>query len=164
MRRIITEDERDITHEEWRVIPEFPKYRITKDGDVQNRSTGNLLKEHINTKTGAYSYNLRKDGDKAPNYSRNYQSLVYAAFPELKPETDSPKFARKKRSSLWRDIPGFPKYQVHPDGRVRFKTNQALIKLRVDSETGEPIIQFIQQVKVSTFLELAFPENQKEAA
>lgn len=69
---------------EWRMIPEFPIYEITPDGDVRNARTGRLVKEWENKTTGAWSYTLRKqmpDG-RLVNRNRNYVSLVRDAWGE----------------------------------------------------------------------------------
>lgn len=73
-----TPDNRTLHPEDFRRIPGFKKYRITRDGDVQNIRTGQLLKESENPTTGAYHYTLiRDDGGKT---SRNYQTLVDLAW------------------------------------------------------------------------------------
>lgn len=77
---IITADGRDITDEEWRVIPGFRKYKITKDGDLYGRSRGTLINETQNRRTGAYHYTLYTDDGRKT--SRNYMSLVKLAWPE----------------------------------------------------------------------------------
>ena len=77
-----TPDGRTLT--DWRTIPEFPKYQITPDGDVRNERTGRLVKEVLNKGNGSWAYTLRKlmpDG-RLKNYTRNYVSLVRAAWPE----------------------------------------------------------------------------------
>jgi len=81
-----TADGRDLTAAVWRTIPEFPKYQITPDGDIRNRRTGKLLTEVENKTTGAYAYTLRKQlpGGRLKNYTRNYQSLIRDAYPEMK--------------------------------------------------------------------------------
>lgn len=80
----VTADGRDLTTVEWRTIPEFPKYQITRDGDVRNTRTGRLVNEHHNQTTGAWAYTLRKTmpngSDK--NYTRNYAGLVKQTWPE----------------------------------------------------------------------------------
>lgn len=73
-----TADGRDLTGETWRFIPGFRKYKITRDGDVKNTRTGQLLKESRNPTTGAYSYTLWRDG--GGKTSRNYQSLIDLAW------------------------------------------------------------------------------------
>ena len=73
-----TADGRDLFRVEWRTIPGFRKYQITRDGDVRNRVTRRILTEYQNQRTGAYSYTLwRDDGTKT---SRNYTGLVKAAW------------------------------------------------------------------------------------
>lgn len=73
-----TADGRDLSREEWRVIPGFTRYEITKDGDIRNRTTRRLLTEHENPKTGAWYYSLIKDA--GGNTCRNYQTLLTAAW------------------------------------------------------------------------------------
>lgn len=110
--------------EEWRTLPEFPKYEITSDGDVRNRWTKKKLKEVENKKTGAYSYSLRKED--GTSTCRNFWGLVYSAYPELAPkkaEEEAPKRSYSTRGH-WVDIPGFPIYQAHPSGIVRYKRSR----------------------------------------
>ena len=78
----LTADGRDLTTAEWRTIPGFRKYQITRDGDIRNRRTGRILAESENPNTGAYSYTLWRDG--GGKTSRNYLSLIRAAYPEDK--------------------------------------------------------------------------------
>ena len=75
---IMTADGRILGAEDFRRIPGFRKYSISRDGDVRNIRTGKLLKEGCNPTTGAYSYTLwRDDGGKT---NRNYEGLVQAAW------------------------------------------------------------------------------------
>jgi hypothetical protein len=125
----ITADGRNLAKEEWRVIPEFPKYEITSDGDVRNRETWHVLSEIQNKGTGAYFYCLWTEDGKT--CSRNFQNLVYAAYPELRPPPKvKPVSTKKYEKNIWRTIPDFQKYQMHPDGRVRNRSNQVVLKLR----------------------------------
>jgi hypothetical protein len=71
---VITADGRDLSGEEWRTIPGFSKYQITRDGDVRNGRTGRLLREWQNPRTGCYSYTLWRDG--GGKTCRTYESLV----------------------------------------------------------------------------------------
>jgi len=73
-----TADGRDLFREEWRTIPGFRKYQVTRDGDVRNRATRRILTESFNPKTGAYYYTLYKDN--GGSTSRNYAGLVQAAW------------------------------------------------------------------------------------
>lgn len=102
-----TADGRDLTGEEWRVIPGFSSYKITRDGDVKNRWTGKLLQETYFKSNGAYAYHLYRSS--GGHTARNYQTLIYLAYPELKPE---PK---------WRVHPSFDWVEVSRDGEVRNK-------------------------------------------
>lgn len=107
---------------EWRVLPEFPKYEITDDGDVRNRETKKKLNEIQNKRTGAWSYCLRYANGK--NTHRAYEGLIHSAWPELAPakkEKPVKKVRPYGQGVGWTDIPDFPKYQVHPDGKVRYK-------------------------------------------
>ena len=77
---LMTADGRDLSGEEWRRIPGFSKYEITRDGDVRNVNSGRLLKESQNPTTGAYSYTLCRDA--GGTTCRNYVSLVSDAWGE----------------------------------------------------------------------------------
>lgn len=142
--------------EEWRVVPEFPKYQITSDGDLRNGETLKRINESLNKKTGVYSYPIRRDDGSSTH--RSYWSLIYQAFPELKPKDEGPE---------WRDIPEFEGYQMHPDGRVRrhkkdrrhFKIKQwgdhygAFYVFRIDGEKYRRSLEYL--------MKMVFPE-QKE--
>jgi hypothetical protein len=93
-----------MSEEVWRVLPEFPMYEITEQGDIRNRDTLKVLKEVENPSTGAFYYCLRKR-KVSSTYCRNFWGLVYSAFPEL--------------DGVWAYVPDFPGYQVNPDGEVR---------------------------------------------
>ncbi|WBF79128.1 HNH endonuclease [Arthrobacter phage Hankly] len=88
---------------EWRRIPEFPNYKITRDGDVKNALTGHLLTEFY-TEKGTYRYELRKNGKKC---WRVWKKLAYSAWPELLED--------------WRELPGFPLHLVNRDGQIMGK-------------------------------------------
>ncbi len=88
---------------EFRVLPEFRKYEITAHGDIRNRETKKVLKEIENTKTGCYSYALYRCN--GTSTQRTFWGLVYSAYPELLAE--------------WKNIPGFPGYQVNRKGQVQ---------------------------------------------
>jgi len=116
---------------EWRVLPEFPKYEVTEDGDVRNRETKEILTETENQKTGAYAYSLRRANGK--HTTRHYQGLIYSAFPELEPPKPEPKVKRVvSKKGDWKIIPDFPRYQVHKDGRVRYTGNRNAIAPKMD--------------------------------
>lgn len=153
---LITADGRDITHEEWRVIPEFPKYMITKDGDVKNRKTGYVLTESENEKSGAYYYSLWKQyKGKEKAYHRGFWSLVYDAFPELKP---APK---------WVVIEEFPTYKINQKGqiqnlkyekiKIRNQDNVDYVMLRKE---GEIVRRTIEELMTVTYPEV----KEQEAA
>lgn len=116
---------------EWRVLPEFPKYEITDEGDVRNRETKKKLNESENKKTGAWSYCLRYNNGKTTH--RHYEGLIYSAWPELKPAVaeQSPRVKSTRsyaKRGLWEDIPDYPRYQLHPDGIVRYKVSKRFRK------------------------------------
>ena len=77
-----TADGRDLSKEEFRVIPEFPKYEITRDGDVRNIRTGKLILE-TEQRTGKFYYCLYKEDGRSTH--KQWERLVWAAYPELKP-------------------------------------------------------------------------------
>lgn len=82
----VTADGRDLANEEWRVIPEFPNYEITKDGDVRNRTTGVLLRETC--ANGGWFYSLWNEGRKA---SRGTRKLTRSAWPvTTQPDSNPP--------------------------------------------------------------------------
>jgi hypothetical protein len=118
---------------EWRTLPEFPDYQITEDGDVRNKWSFETVNETQNKNTGAWSYPLRRANGKSTH--RAYWGLIYSAFPELKPE-EAPKPKKSTRSyskrNQWRDIPDFPRYQIHPDGIVRYKVSKRFRKSNTD--------------------------------
>lgn len=74
---ITTADGRTLTAEDFRRIPGFRKYRVSRDGDVMNVRTGKLLQESQH-RTGAFYYTLWKDD--GGSTCRNYAGLVQAAW------------------------------------------------------------------------------------
>lgn len=101
----------------WRILPEFPKYEITSDGDIRNRLSGKQIFEHYNKKTGVWVYALHRGaGRSGTKTSRSMWGLIYSAFPELLVE--------------WKPIPDFPLYMTHPDGRVMGISQHREIKPR----------------------------------
>lgn len=124
-RNYIAADGRDLSAAEWRVLPEFPKYEITKDGDVRNRESYVLLQEIENKKTGLWFYCLWQDGRKSA-LCRNFLGLIESTWPD--PD--------------WKDIPDFPKHQVNRQGQVRGKrfwqilpvSPRGYVRLKLDGE------------------------------
>lgn len=112
----IAADGRDLSGEEWRVLPEFPNYEITADGDVRNKRTQRILKEQDNARSGWY-YTLYLSPTKY--HARGFWGLIYSAFPELKP-------VKEKR---WAVIPEHPRYEMDKDGVVRIKGTQREMKV-----------------------------------
>lgn len=121
-RKNITPDGRDVSGDIWKTLKEFPNYQVNISGDVRHIRTQTVLLETVNH-NGIPSYSLSK-GNKT--ISRSWKGLVYATFPEL--------------HFGWKDVPGFPNYQVSKDGRVRGKkhwkelpsTNSGVFILRRD--------------------------------
>jgi hypothetical protein len=152
--------------EVYRTLPEFPKYEITSDGDVRNRWTKKKLKEVENKKTGAFSYSLRRNDGSST--CRNFWGLIYSAFPELKPEEKPVEKTVKlvRPYKVWTVIPGFPKYLLHPDGRVKYKASKRIRKLMHDP-TGTPYYVLFNEygdsnrVKVRRLLCETFPETRE---
>lgn len=150
---------------EWRTLPEFPNYQVTSDGDVRNRETFYVLKESQNKKTGAWYYSLRRpDGSST---QRNFWSLIYSAWPELKPAEEDPErkparlYAERGR---WKVIPGFPNYQAHPEGLVRYIKTRKARKMHHEKR-GEQYFRLYNEhgdysdVKLSAILSRTFPEK-----
>lgn len=98
---------------EWRPLPGFPKYEITEDGEVRNRDSKVVLKEIENKNTGAYSYCLHIGWGNVTTH-RNYQGLIYSAYPELLCD--------------WRDIPGVEGYMFNREGEVMGKRNWEVLQ------------------------------------
>lgn len=129
---------------EWRTLPEFPGYEITSDGDVRNKWTKKQLNEVENKRTGAYSYSLRRPDGRST--CRNFWGLVYSAFPELKPEEPAkPEKSTRSYSKrgLWVDIPGFPTYQAHPDGLVRYRISKRFREIHIQG--GRKYVKLIDE-------------------
>jgi hypothetical protein len=110
---------------DFRRHPEFSKYEISKDGEVRNNWTKKTLAYTQNSRTGSWSYSLRTNDGKSTQRSR--ESLLRAAWPENFPpptekEPNTPRaYARR---GWYREIPGYPKYEIHPDGKVRYKNTR----------------------------------------
>lgn len=69
---------------EWRTIPEFPKYQVTRDGRVRNAKTLHVLKPTLSG-AGYHVVGLLKDGKQYS--SRQISRLVLMAYSP----TDNPK-------------------------------------------------------------------------
>lgn len=148
----MTADGRNLTREEWRIIPEFPRYQITSDGDVRRRENFRILTESCSS-AGSYYYTLYKVtsriGAPAKAFRRTYTKLLYSAWPELAPakaETKSESTRSYSKRGMWEDIPDFPRYQIHPDGLIRYTVSRKFRKIHKDdsaeyvvliNETGE---------------------------
>lgn len=153
--------------EEWRTLPEFPKYEITSDGDVRNKWTKKKLKEVENKKTGAFSYSLRKADGRST--CRNHWGLVVSAFPEYAEKktvkVESTRSYTKRYQ--WVDIPGYPTYQAHPDGHVRYKVSKAHRKVQHDAH-GDPYYLLFDEnreskrLKLRKILRMCFPEQAEQ--
>lgn len=144
-RKNVTDDGRDLSEEEWRTIPDFPKYQITSDGDLRHGTSHRILKESSNS-DGVYYYTLFKDSARSwespTSFKRVYTKLLYNAWPELAPPKTEPKPRHKGKSNstrsysrrgLWQDIPDFPRYQLHPDGVVRYTVSKKFRKSHKDN-------------------------------
>lgn len=157
-----TADGRDLSNEEWRRIPEFPKYKITRDGDIRNWSTGRLLTE-IERPDGLCYYSLIKEmpGGKKKSFNRTYLPLVYSAFPEEAPE--KPPVPEKRHylaRGQWQVVPGFPQAEVHPEGIVRYIKSKRRLK-HVPDVDGVPHVilkngEAVQPWSVPRLVEVVF--------
>ncbi len=176
MHIVVTEDSRSIAPEEWRVVPGFRKYKATKDGDIWSRAQAKLLKESQNKTTGAYFYHLHSDTGRKT--TRNFQSIVDLAFPELaipkkkkvggQQSTGAPKYRSK---FAWFDIPGWPTYQIHSDRSVRVTTQRYMLKSKVNSLNGEEYVILTETLNgkqqswpmaINDLIAMSFPEELKE--
>lgn len=165
---IITSDGRDITKEEWRVVPGFKKYKVTKDGDVWSRTKRILLKEYEHPTNGRFYYYLVDDDGK--NTTRSFQALVDLAYPELAaPKTQ--KIGKKPPTYLsksdWVEIPGFPKFQIHPSGTIRTTKQRKNMKHKINSLTGKPYFSMVDPegtwaISIEDLLTLAFSNTNTE--
>ncbi|ALY08672.1 HNH endonuclease domain protein [Arthrobacter phage CapnMurica] len=152
----------------WRTLPEFPDYEITSDGDVRNRDTWYVLKEVQNKNTGAWSYSLRRPDGRSTQ--RNFWSLIYSAWPELKPADDAPKDVRRSPArqyaerGRWKAIPGFPNYEAHPEGLVRYIKTRKPRKMKYEKR-GEKYFRLFNEygdysdVKLSVILDRTFEQK-----
>lgn len=149
--------------EEWRTLPEFPKYEITSDGDVRNKWTKKKLNEVENKRTGAYSYSLRREDGRST--CRNFWGLVYSAYPELAPKQTVKVLSTRSyaKRNQWVEIPGYPKYEAHPDGYVRYKAGKRHRKVLYDA-ANKPYYRLFDEhgdsnrLTVRRILRMCFPE------
>jgi len=154
--------------EVWRVLPEFPKYEITDDGDVRNRESKRRINESQNGRTGAWSYCLRREDGTTTH--RAYEGLIYSAWPELKPAEEAPKEpVRKPRRYAsrggWKEIPGYSRYQFHAEGIVRYKVGKRFRPLHDGYVILFSDARKKEQVSIAWLMEKIFPELiEKEAA
>lgn len=98
----LTSDGRLLKKEDWRPIPEFPGYQMTKDGDIRSLRNMRILQE-VEAPTGGFYYSLWKEGHEHA-YKRAYQPLLYSTWPELLKD--------------WKEIPHFPGYLINQQGQV----------------------------------------------
>jgi hypothetical protein len=63
---------------EWRVIPGWDRYEASEDGQVRNRETGRLMKQHASGSMGYPAIRLSYGGGK--NKIKRVHRLVWAAF------------------------------------------------------------------------------------
>ncbi|WNN94586.1 HNH endonuclease [Arthrobacter phage Lewando] len=129
---------------EWRRLPEFPKYEIAADGTLRNWWTKKKLTKIQNKRTGAYSYGIHREDGRSTH--RNPDVLLWSAWPELAPPPKPEKEPRKRRQystrGAWCDIPEFDgKYQVHPDGHVRYTKSRRRLEI-LNWQGEEPYVVF----------------------
>jgi hypothetical protein len=159
-----TADGRDVSEDEWRQIPGFTRYKINASGDIIG-PRGWLLKECYNKVTDTYFYNVNRDvGGKT---ARSFQSLLDLAFPELA-EPKKPKPVPYIKRVGWRDIPGFPKHQLHESGEVRYKNGKRRVWPLIDVGTGEKFYRLVNKIGQPTqtqewLLGRTFPELKEVA-
>lgn len=129
-------------YKEYRRLPEFPQYEISADGVLRNWWTKKKLTKLKNKRTGAYSYGIHRPDGRSTH--RNPDKLLWSAWPELAPPPKEKEVRPRRRYSTrgeWCDIPEFGgKYQVHPDGHIRYKTSRR--RLEVFEENGEKCVSF----------------------
>jgi hypothetical protein len=127
---------------EWRRLPEFPKYEIAADGTLRNWWTKKKLTKLQNKRTGAYSYGIHREDGRSTH--RNPDVLLWSAWPELAPppkEKDTRPRRKYSTRGAWMDIPEFDgKYQVHPDGHVRYTTSRR--RLEIHDDGNGPYVSF----------------------
>lgn len=136
-----TADGRDVADDEWRRIPGFTKYKINRTGDVLG-ARGWILNETYNKTTDTYAYSLRRDD--GGSTSRTYQSLLDLAWTELAVEKRAKSVTHIKRGE-WRDIPSFPKHQMHESGEVRYKAGRRRVYPIVDIKTGMKMYRLVNE-------------------
>lgn len=141
---------------EWRRVPSLPKYEVTADGDVRNWNSKQVLQETQNKTTGAWHYSMRRDDGRTT--TRNFWSLIYEAWPELKPEkVVQPKKPRKNRNKppakkpeYWKDVAGAPLYQISKDGQLRYKSNGQFLTV-VDGQVTLRTVHSVESLVALTF-------------
>ncbi|AXH44618.1 HNH endonuclease [Arthrobacter phage MediumFry] len=110
------------SRKEFRRIPEFQKYEIAEDGEVRNWWSKKPIAYRQNSHTGAWAYSLRTDT--GGQTQRSKESLLRNAYPENFPPPTERQVIHQTRTYARRgsyvEIPGYPKYQIHPDGKVRY--------------------------------------------
>ena len=138
-----TADGRDVSQDEWRPIPGFKKYKINESGDVIGPE-GWLLKETYNKTADTYAYGLTRDDGRRT--SRSFKSLMKLTWPEnvqekpkIEPQT------RIIRRGEWREIPGFPKHEIHETGEVRYKAGRRRCYPTVNIITGAKYYRLINK-------------------
>lgn len=158
--------------DQFRMIPGYEGlYEISRDSVVRsvNRTvvTKNGIVKHLRSKTLIPS--LKNTGHEAVNLSREgkvnsftLDILMYATHPELSLPVEN------LEGEIWRDIRGFPNYQVSNKGRVKrlsyqrkiktiqFMTPEKLIHQSLHNFTGYWVWLKVQNCKVADLVYTTF--------
>lgn len=162
----------NLPDQEFRKIPGFSRYEINKNGDLWSLERHKLIKVYTNPRGKQYFHVYADTGVKT---SRNPQSLIDLAFPELaKPKREEWKQSKTlpvyRSKNDWRHIPGYPRYQAHPDGTIRIAGEKRTVKPKVNSISGESYINIqdadkvIWSVSVDVLIGMVFQNEVEEVA
>jgi len=150
---------------EWKVIPSFPDYEMSLDGDIREVDPkGTWVDQYMGRahfeEEKHPRVRLRRDGLPIAN---SVEELLYETYPHLKPKAEDPepvkvvkvvkpRRVRKRRPKRnagratpyvddlgpeWASIPGFMRYKINREGQVINRRSKQLLKLRVSSK-GSP--------------------------
>lgn len=83
--------------DEWKDIPDFPDYEVSKDGKVRNKKSKKILKHYLGVR-GYYVVNLRKDAKPSTIYVHRLLAQAFIPNPSNKRFVDHKDRDRKNNT------------------------------------------------------------------
>lgn len=164
--------EEELKDKEFRVIPGFSKYKITQCGILYSVER-KMFPTRNRSSAGALTYHVY--ADEGHKTTRTGQSLSDLAFPEFaKPRKEAWKVSNDtpvyRARNDWRHIPGWPVYEIHADGTVRYSRQRRMIDTKTNSLNGEKYVNLRDAegiswpIGINDLLELVRQREEEKAA